>query len=297
MMGRGVVYSLVLHLGVVALSYYGLPALRRPPPLADVPIIVEVVVEAETTTAPAPEPEPPKAEEPPPPLPPEPPKVEEVPPPLPEPEPEPEVAAVPPPPEPKPKPKPKPEPEAKPKPKPPSKLAMIKPPRKPKPPDAFSSVLKTVEDLKKQKPAPKPKPEPEEKKKEEKTFDAAEIAKVLSSTAPRTDTARRLTMSEIDMMRRLVRRQIARCWSIPAGAKDAKDLVIEIRVDMNPDGTPRQARIEDQGRLTIDPFFRASAESALRAVLNHRCHPFKLPPDRYDHWKTMTLVFNPREMF
>jgi hypothetical protein len=38
------------------------------------------------------------------------------------------------------------------------------------------------------------------------------------------------------------------------------------------------------------------AESALRAVLNRHCQPFKLPRDKFDSWKTMKLVFNPKEM-
>ncbi len=46
-----------------------------------------------------------------------------------------------------------------------------------------------------------------------------------------------------------------------------------------------------------DADFRAAAESALRAVLNPRCHPFALPREKYDSWKTMTLVFDPKEMF
>ncbi|MBI3113435.1 MAG: cell envelope integrity protein TolA, partial [Rhodospirillales bacterium] len=83
----------------------------------------------------------------------------------------------------------------------------------------------------------------------------------------------------------------------PAGAKDAQDLNIEIRVVMNPDATVREARIQDQRRLQGDPFFRAAAESALRAVLNPRCNPLKLPPDKYQQWQTMTLNFDPRDMF
>jgi len=35
------------------------------------------------------------------------------------------------------------------------------------------------------------------------------------------------------------------------------------------------------------------AESALRAVLNPRCQPFKLPPDRYEAWQVMELNFDP----
>lgn len=84
---------------------------------------------------------------------------------------------------------------------------------------------------------------------------------------------------------------------LAGGAKDAENLVIEIKVLMNPDGTVQQANIQNQARMLADGFFRAAAESALRAVLNPRCQPFKLPRDKYNIWQTMTLTFNPREMF
>ena len=119
------------------------------------------------------------------------------------------------------------------------------------------------------------------------------MAKALVRNAPRNNPLMPVTMSEIDYLRR----QIGLCWSLPAGAKDAENLVIEIRVAMNADGTVNSARIVDQGRMTVDPFFRSAAESALRAVLNRRCQPFKLPPEKYDIWKLMILSFNPKEMF
>ena len=46
-----------------------------------------------------------------------------------------------------------------------------------------------------------------------------------------------LSISEVDA----VRQQIRKCWNLPAGAKDAKNLIIELRMTMNPDGTVRQA--------------------------------------------------------
>jgi hypothetical protein len=73
-------------------------------------------------------------------------------------------------------------------------------------------------------------------------------------------------------------------------------MTVEIRVTMNPDGTVRDAQVQDNARMTADPFYRAMAESALRAVLNPRCQPFKLPKDRYDVWQTLALNFDPREM-
>ncbi len=94
-----------------------------------------------------------------------------------------------------------------------------------------------------------------------------------------------------------IRQQIRRCWNLPAGAKDAQDLVIEVSVIMNPDGTVRQATVVDEGRMRSDPFFRAAAESARRAVLNPKCSPLKLPPEKYSQWQRMTLTFNPKDMF
>ena len=73
-------------------------------------------------------------------------------------------------------------------------------------------------------------------------------------------------------------------------------MTVEIKVAMNIDGTVREATLSNQLRMAADPFYRAMAESALRAVLNPRCQPFKLPPDRYEIWQTMELNFDPREM-
>ena len=119
------------------------------------------------------------------------------------------------------------------------------------------------------------------------------MAQALMSRTARHDPLRSLAISEID----LVRQQIRECWSLPAGAKEAENLSIEIKMAMNPDGTVRQARILDQNRLQSDPFFRAAAESALRAVLNPHCNPLKLPPEKYQQWQNMILIFDPRDMF
>ena len=66
---------------------------------------------------------------------------------------------------------------------------------------------------------------------------------------------------------------------------------------MNRDGSVREAKVLDALRMNRDSFFRISAEAARRAVLNPRCSPLKLPPDKYEQWQTMTLNFNPRDMF
>ena len=303
-MRNAVGFSVLFHSAVLVIGYFGLPYIQSSPLMTDIPIMVEIVNVEEKTNAPPPAPKPDKkpkqeAKKEEPKKPPPPPKASPPPPP---PEPE-EVAALPPEPKAKPKPKPKPKPKLKlkpkpkpkaQKPKPARKLAKVKSRRKPKPPDAFASVLKTVEKLKAR---PKAKEKKEEKKKPPKkekaqTFEQ-QIAQALASQTARHNPLRPLAISEID----LVRQQIRECWSLPAGAREAEDLSIEIKMAMNPDGTVRQARILDQGRLQTDPFFRAAAESALRAVLNPRCNPLKLPPEKYQRWQNMTLIFDPQQMF
>ena len=285
-------YSVLFHTVIMVIGYFGLPYIQREPAMTDTPIMVEIVNVSELTNAPAPKPKPEKKPEkeaekkPPPPK--KSPKTAAPPPPKAK---DPEVAALPPEPKPKAKPKPKPKPEAKPKPKPKRKLAKAKPRRKPKPPDAFTSVLKTVEKLK-ERPPPKEKKK-EDKKPEKKESFEQQMAQALMSRTARHDPTRALAISEID----LVRQQIRECWNLPAGAKEAENLSIEIKMAMNPDGTVRQARILDQNRLQSDPFFRAAAESALRAVLNPHCNPLKLPPEKYQLWQNMILIFDPRDMF
>ena len=309
-MRRALIISVTAHVALAAVGYVGLPALRAETPLVEDTLIVDIVMVDEETNVPTarPEPEPPKKAETPPPPPPTPDTAAPPPPPQvaarplePEPEPEPPPPPIPKPeakPKPKPEAKPKPKPEAKPKPaakpKPPQRLARVTLRRKPKPPDPFASVLRTVEALKKRPSAPTKEKKVEKKKPPQSTEDfKTQMARAIRAGARTFDASRPLTASQID----LVRQQISNCWNIQAGSKDAEDLIIEIHIDMNPDGFVRSAKIVDSARVGSDHFFRSAAETALRAVLNKRCQPFKLPRDRYDQWQIITMTFDPREMF
>jgi len=293
-MGIGVFISVFLHFGLVAIAYFGIPSLRHDV-MAEAPILVEILNVADITNAPPKQvdQEKKKSGEPPKPIvkvaPKSKPKMKTI-----LAEESKKVAIVPPPPEVKLKLKPEPKPIAKEKPKAPVALARIKPKRKPtpRPEDTFASVLKTVAELNR-KSAQSIVAKPQKKKLEPKpkySFQE-QISKALGSEQRNFDQSRVISVSEIDH----VRQQITKCWSPPAGAKDARNMIIEIDVSMNLDGTVRDARINNKG-LQTDSFLRAMAESALRAVLNRHCQPFKLPRDKFDRWKTMKLVFNPKEM-
>jgi len=300
---RNFALSVLFHVGLVVVAYVGLPSFHDSELYQDIPISVEIITVTDVTNLPtkAKQPEPKKevakAEPKPPPKPPAPPpapqgSVQEPPAPEPLPEPVEEKVAVIVNPEPKPKKEAKPKPEPKEEPK---KVASKKraptpiPPRKPKAPDQFASVLKTLEELKTQ---PRPEPKEEQEKEDPKPDFASMMANALESPKPRTDIGPDLTISEKD----LVRQQIQRCWNLPAGAKDAHTMIISIRMVMNPDGTVQQARVLDNAKMSTDPFYRAMAESAQRAALNPKCQPFRLPPEKFDRWKTMKLTFDPRDM-
>ncbi len=297
-MRRSIVLSAVLHLAILALVIVQLPRWQRPVDVAPA-IPVEVVTLSELSAAPKAEPKPqpvklgpPKPEPPPPaPPPPSPPPLAE-PPPEPEPAPQ-EVAALPPKPEPEPiplpEPEPKPQPEVK-KPEPPKPVAKPKPPapkpkqqakkpeeKKPAEPQKLS-FLKTVEKLKQT--TVTAKAEPQEPQAESQPV------------APPSSVEDQLARNELS---ELIRRKVEGCWNVPAGAREAQDLLVEIKVVLNRDGSVIRADIIDGGRSATDTFYRAAAESARRAV--QICSPFsELPADRYDIWQTLTLRFNPREM-
>ncbi len=114
-----------------------------------------------------------------------------------------------------------------------------------------------------------------------------------ASAQPDAPLGDQLTTSEIDA----VRSQIERCWSPPAGAKDEDKIVVPIKLTINQDGTVASAVIDDKwGYYNSDPLWQAVADSAVRAVNNPSCSPLKLPPDKYDMWKSTTINFSPQDL-
>jgi outer membrane biosynthesis protein TonB len=303
MSNRGVALSAALHVVLGILLIAGLPKLFDPPATEEMPVAVQLVTIAPETRATRPNPNQPrpdakpeipdaetpvakpeaKPEPPPPPVPPSsaavPPTPETAKPP--EPKPAPPLPLKPP--EPKPEPKPVEKVEApRPKAKPEPTSQMVKNEPKPEPkkydPGQFEALLKN---LAPQQSAPSPDAPPQKPR----------VASARASSQPRAPLGGQLTASELD----LIRQQIARCWNVPAGARDAKDLVVEIRVVVDRDGTVQQATIVDQGRLG-DPFFRAAAESAKRAFFNPQCRPLHLPVEKYAIWKDLVVDFSPKDI-
>ena len=115
---------------------------------------------------------------------------------------------------------------------------------------------------------------------------------VSEEPSPLAKFAQQMASSELDALRE----QLSQCWKLMAGARYAEDLVVNVRLTMNPDRTVRDAQVVDQIRYFSDSYYRAAADSALRAVWNPHCNPLQLPAGKYEQWKVMTVVFDPRDM-
>ena len=102
-----------------------------------------------------------------------------------------------------------------------------------------------------------------------------------------------LTATQIDLIRQTIRK----CWHFPAGLKNAEDLVVDIEMELDPEGNVKTAKIVDMDRMNTDPDFRTAAENAHRAVLDPECNPLPLPKEKYEEWKNLELSFNPKDMF
>ncbi|MBN8919203.1 MAG: TonB C-terminal domain-containing protein [Rhizobiales bacterium] len=218
------------------------------------------------------------------------------------------------------KPEPRPEPKREPEKKVPDAEALKKndKPKKeePKKDEARKEEPKKKEAKKPEPPKPLPPKKPEKKvvehkpqpEQEQSRFDASRIAALLDKREPRrmaaagetlnntpalgtaTGTAAKLSQNEIDALRA----RIQQCWNPPAGAAEARDLVVQVRILFQPDGS-----LAADPRLisrTSSSYQQIAAESALRAI--RRCAPYSfMPAAKYEAWKDVEVTFDPRDLF
>lgn len=304
-MRKAFTISVIAHVGVALLVLIGIP-LGETPPVEDVQTMeVDIADLTVTTKKQKPPPEvkqEPKKDQPP--APPPPPAAPRPPAPPPAPEPTPKdqpKAEAPPVPAPSPDAAAKPEPAPPPPPKPKEdKVALASPIAKPRPKDvsadsAFDNMLNTLK-LDDSKPADTP----DTPKKKKDFFDTLNLDNIDPKDKPKPREksqiaailGTRLTVSEKDALRR----QIEKCWNVPIGARNPEELVVQVRIRVNRDRTVQDATIVNSARVASDSFFRAMAESARRAIMNPKCSPLKLPPDKYDQWSEITMTFDPSKM-
>ncbi len=163
----------------------------------------------------------------------------------------------------------------------------VTPPDEGTKPDPFASVLKSVEELEEQQSSSQDDlvEEPLESRSDPIEEILAKADSDFVETAP-------LSMTEMDN----IRHQIEKHWNLPAGARDAHNMRVTLSISLDRDGTVLDVTIVNLGQANTDTFFRAMAESAVRAVWKIEKIRF-LPPDKYHLWRELTLNFDPSDMF
>ncbi len=99
-----------------------------------------------------------------------------------------------------------------------------------------------------------------------------------------------LSISEID----LLLQQLSSCWNAPAGAviNVGDKVTISAKIQKNMKVLENSVRILDTNISKSNPFYGPITDSAMRTLLNPECTPLKLPEDKYDLWKNLTISFD-----
>ena len=86
---------------------------------------------------------------------------------------------------------------------------------------------------------------------------------------------------------------LAPCWNFDPGLANAKNLKIDVRVFLKPDGSVVRTELVDPSIVKLSPQHRAAAMSALRAPMNPACNKFPLTSDREF---SLIISFDPKDM-
>lgn len=102
-----------------------------------------------------------------------------------------------------------------------------------------------------------------------------------------------LALRDQDLLRGLLRTQIARCWRLPGGGGGTETPIVTLHWRMRPDGTLEgDPQVE---RPASGPLASLATEAAIRAVTG--CQPFDLPQNLYENgWKEIIWEFDPTQM-
>jgi colicin import membrane protein len=112
------------------------------------------------------------------------------------------------------------------------------------------------------------------------------LKQIVGNTSKRSlETEAKLTQTEIDKLRNY----ISKCWETSIGASEVK-IIIPLKISANMDGSVNSVEIDDQSRYVKDTFYRATADSARRAVID--CSPLPLPKNKASQFKSFFFDFD-----
>lgn len=100
-----------------------------------------------------------------------------------------------------------------------------------------------------------------------------------------------------DEIRQILMRQFNACWNKESfmHVPNARDFVVIVNLILNQNGTVQTAQVSSPKKPS-DPMYQVAVDEARNAVLDPRCQPIPLPAKKYDRWKELELVFDPKVM-
>jgi hypothetical protein len=87
---------------------------------------------------------------------------------------------------------------------------------------------------------------------------------------------------------------VERFWNVPIGIQNAADMIVVIAIELSPNGKLiGEPKLVDPKDLSAQGM-RQAFEAGRRALI--RAQPYDLPPEKYEQWRQIEVVFNPEEM-
>jgi len=115
----------------------------------------------------------------------------------------------------------------------------------------------------------------------------SKILQVVGNSNKRVaETSVELSQTDIDK----IKNHIGGCWDTSIGASEVKAL-IPLKISANTDGTINSVEIVDNSLYAKNTFYRATADSARRAVLD--CSPLPIPQNKAELFKSFHFDFDP----
>ncbi|MFN0219672.1 MAG: cell envelope integrity protein TolA [Hyphomicrobium sp.] len=131
------------------------------------------------------------------------------------------------------------------------------------------------------------------KKKGQQAVGSSTTATALGKEAgTMTGTDSVLSAREQDLLKGMIKSQLAECWRLPGAGGGVHMPIVTLRWRMKPDGSLDGEPSVQQA--PSDPAGQIAAETAMRAVRG--CQPLRLPPEQYEGWKDIIWVFDPNNM-
>ena len=124
---------------------------------------------------------------------------------------------------------------------------------------------------------------------------AEPVAEPAAETGGQTDAPEGppMTAGEIDDMRVAVKT----CWNLGTLSSDAMRVTVTVRLSVGQNGVPDGASIQMVGAEGGDAAAAKQIyDTARRAIIRCGKNGFPLPPEKYDTWKDLELVFDPNGM-